>query len=319
MDKRYIITAHDYPEQLKRMIDRLSDENSTFYIHVDLKSDITQFKNIVSNTNVRFINTRVDCIWGDISQVTATLNLLEVAMKDAPKNSMIIFISGQDYPIKSPKYIDAYLESHGEYDFLDYTTTPIPKDSDIYKTRVKKYKINLSSQREDFVILDSIFSFNPGNLKTILQLLVKGKLRAKDFFMLFNPKRKSIFKEHYKGTNWFCLTRATLEKIMAYLDLHKDRLLKYYRYTLCPDEQIFHTILHEIMKEDKTIKLMDNLHFVDWERKNVPLPVTFSKEDKGLLLDQPEHKLFARKFRMDVDGEILDLIDQKVESRSVAP
>ncbi len=312
MDKKYIVTAHEYPEQLKRLIDRLKDEKSSFYIHIDLKSDLSHFTSLIKYKNVSFIEDRVDCIWGDLSQVIATINLLKVATKDMTNNSKVIFLSGQDYPIKSLEHIDYYLDSHKEYDFIDYDMSPIPKDSDIYRTRVKKYKINLSSQREDFVIVDSILSFNLSNLKNIIHLLGNNKIKLKDFFILFNIKRKSIFKEHYKGTNWFCFNLTTVEKIMKYVNQNKEKLFAYYKYTLCADEQIFHTILNEIMKKDKTIKLKPNIHFVDWSKKNVPLPVTFSKKDLDLLLNQPEHKLFARKFCLDMDSEILDLIDKNI-------
>ena len=55
LDKIYIITAHKRPEQLERLIHQLNDAYSSFYIHIDLKSDIGDFEYLNSITNVELI------------------------------------------------------------------------------------------------------------------------------------------------------------------------------------------------------------------------------------------------------------------------
>jgi hypothetical protein len=64
------------------------------------------------------------------------------------------------------------------------------------------------------------------------------------------------------------------------------------------------------MEKDNSIKVKLNLHFIDWDRKDVSLPVTFKQEDIQLLLQQPEQKLFARKFDVNIDEHILNLLDE---------
>jgi hypothetical protein len=71
MKKVYIIQAHKNPEQLRRLIDVLHDDSSTFYIHIDLKSNIEHFIKLINRERVVFIKERVNCIYADYSQVLA--------------------------------------------------------------------------------------------------------------------------------------------------------------------------------------------------------------------------------------------------------
>ena len=313
LTKNYIITVHKNPRQLKRLIDRLNDDNSLFFIHVDLKTDIRTFEHLQQKSNVIFIDKRIDCVWGDFSQVRATLNLIDKVLQ-YNKHGYIIFISGQDYPIKSNSEINNYLKQNSNYDFIDYELDPIDKNSNTYETRIKKYKINLSSSRGDHILLHSIFSLTKSDLKTILKVLIKRRINPLIFRPIFTLKRKSMFKYHYKGTNWWCLKTSTVEKAYKYYLSNQKYLNNYYKYTLCADEQFFQTILKELSTIDTTINILPNLHFIDWSRKNEPRPATFKITDSELLFNQPKNKLFARKFDSDVDEEILNLLDQKLSS-----
>jgi len=47
MEKNYIILVHENPQQLLRLIKALDDNKSFFYIHVDKKVDIQDFKELI--------------------------------------------------------------------------------------------------------------------------------------------------------------------------------------------------------------------------------------------------------------------------------
>ena len=100
--------------------------------------------------------------------------------------------------------------------------------------------------------------------------------------------------------------------MLVFIEKNKDELYRYYKYTICADELFFHTLLKELMKNDHSIKIKSSLHYIDWQRKNVSLPVIFKVEDFNLLQGQSINFLFARKFDTDVDESILDLIDKKI-------
>ena len=77
MQKNYLILAHKNPLQLGRMIERLDDGASKFFIHLDAKTPIESFTACLEGAHIRFIEPRERCVWGDFSIVRATIHLME--------------------------------------------------------------------------------------------------------------------------------------------------------------------------------------------------------------------------------------------------
>lgn len=309
--KTYLIQAHKNPKQLKRLIECLDDSISEFYIHIDLKSNFSSFKEIINKPNVFFIDNRVDCIWGDYSQVQATLNLLQNALSNPQKEGHLIFLSGQDYPIKPLHDFDEFLKIYGDHEFISYSFNPIPLESEIFIERIEKYKINLSSERGDFLLLPPFFKCSFKDKRAYVKHLVKGRIHFNEFISIFINKREALFDFYYKGSQWWCLKSSTALQILNYYLNDKEKIDTYFKYTFCPDELFFHTIIKKIMQNDNSIKIMPNLHFIDWNRSGVTLPVTFQEADFDILFKQPDNKMFARKFDIECCERILDLIDEK--------
>lgn len=309
MKKTYIIAAHKNPDQLKRLIEVLLDENSMFYIHVDLKIDLKIFTSKINFPKVYFIKERVNCIWGDYSQVIATVNLLRNAVFRKVPSSKILFLSGQDYPIKSIQEIDEYFYKNKEYEFISFDEIPYDQTNKLYVNRVLKYKINVCNEKGDFRLLSPILCSGFANLTLFISLVLKNRIKRYEILSFIRVGRKSIFEENFKGSNWWAFNYSTAVKILAYIEKNKIKLDNYYNYTLCADEQFFHTILKELMKSEDSIKIKSSLHYIDWQRKNVSLPVIFTAVDFNLLREQSSGFLFARKFDIYKDESILDLID----------
>ena len=103
----YLIQCHKSAEQINELIKRLSADteeyNTDFYIHVDAKSDICD--KIITAENIILLKKRVNVKWGHISQVEATLELMSTAVNANKGYDYLWLISGQDYPIKSNKFI----------------------------------------------------------------------------------------------------------------------------------------------------------------------------------------------------------------------
>ncbi len=310
MKKNYLIQAHKSPDQLLRLINRLDDGESFFYIHIDKKSDFNTFSTILTQPNVNLIEKRVDCIWGDFSQVEATLNLIKEVIKDN-REAYTIFISGQDYPVKSNSYINSYLKENREFEHIEFKLDPIPQNNNEYYTyRIRNKKVNFSSQKEDFILfppLNAILACYKIPIR-FGQLLFKRRF---DLIQeLFKKKKSSPFDLHYYGSQWWAFRYETLLKIYNYIISNEKILYDFYKYTLCADELFFQTILKHLMKSDKRIKIKDNLTFADFVRGDGNSPITFTKTDFPSLLSQPENKLFARKFDVDIDNKIFDLLDE---------
>jgi alr4323 protein len=310
MQINYIILTHKSPTQLERLIAKLDDEEATFFVHIDLKTNIEQFK-YLQKENVIFLEDRVDVAWGDFSIVQATLNAMKsvVAHKN---NGYTILLSGQDYPIKSKKEIKEYFSKNQDFDFIDGTNIKETNWHN-YRRRTIARKINFSS-RGKYAVIFSVFDIRSLSdfcsfWYNILKFVYFSPLKnyGKLFSHLFK-KRKVPFSTQYGGSAWWALRHSTIKKILDLIDERKE-IVEYYRECLLPDEMIFQTLIHIIPNYDGQTK--DTINYANWERKNCSLPVVFDENDLEELLQQPSHKLFARKFDIEQKGTgILDRIDK---------
>ncbi|MBW1657719.1 beta-1,6-N-acetylglucosaminyltransferase [Flavobacterium quisquiliarum] len=302
----YIILAHRYPKQIRRLIEKLATPESCFYIHIDKNVPIDPFLNELSDlSNVSFVTERREGIWGDLGIVIATLNALKQIVQDE-KSGYCVLMSGQDYPIKSNNDIQRYLKSNSGNDFIDVFPLPAKYWS---TDRIIKYKFNLSSRKGHFILIGSVLDsdfFSKKNFRKIYTLIKAGRF---DFrFKIFNKRRYPNYIKPYGGSQWWALTLDTVKKIIAFVDEHPD-FVEYHTYSLLPDEMFYQSIVMHLIEKEKGITIMPLVTYINWEKKECDLPVTFTSLDFDELISQPESKLFARKFDSTIDEDILTKID----------
>lgn len=309
MQKNYLILAHKNPLQLSRMIERLDDGASKFFIHLDAKTPIEPFAACLEGGHIRFIEPRERCVWGDFSIVRATIHLMEAASKE---QGVFILMSGQDYPIQSQGHINAFLESNKEFDFIEIEPLEEKWKPKMVKDKLEHYHILHSEERGHSNCYApfahcSVFQ----KLRTLTHLL-KGRLSQKNFRLLCSlPKRVAPFERQYAGSQFWAFSERTFYTILNYIREHKAALEGYYKYTSSSDEIYFHSVLMNLVAKDSTIKLKDPITYVNYFRKNnVFITEDFDK------LTSAKGKLFARKFDTDIDIEILDKLDSYQENES---
>lgn len=304
MEKIYLILAHKSSEQIEKQINALQEEKVTFYIHIDLKSDLNEFKNLERIPNVILIKERVDCIWGDFSIVIATLNLIKNVIKNH-NDGFCILMSGNDYPIKSKKVINSFLNENKDKIFINLRNAETVWPN--FNERIDKYRINLSSNRDHFLLLKQ------GLSKKNLKHFIKGRIALKDFiFVLFKKRKININMKFYGGSQWWAMNINDLIKIYDFIQSNKSELFPFFKYSHVPDEFFFHTIIMYVIQNDNADKIQDSLTYVNWSRKNCKLPVTFGINDISELRNQPTIKLYARKFDINFDKEIFEEIDKNI-------
>ena len=309
MQKNYLILAHKNPLQLSRMIERLDDGASKFFIHLDAKTPIEPFAACLEGGHIRFIEPRERCVWGDFSIVRATIHLMEAASKE---QGVFILMSGQDYPIQSQGYINAFLESNKEFDFIEIEPLEEKWKPKMVKDKLEHYHILHSEERGHSNCYApfahcSVFQ----KLRTLTHLL-KGRLSQKNFRLLCSlPKRVAPFEHQYAGSQFWAFSERTFYAVLNYIREHKAALEEYYKYTSSPDEIYFHSVLMDLVAKDSTIKLKEQITYVNYFRKNnVFITEDFDK------LTSAKGKLFARKFDADIDIEILNKLDSYQENES---
>lgn len=304
MKKIYLILAHKSPEQLEKQINALFDEQSKFYIHIDLKSDLNLFNDLKKIPNVVLIKERVDCIWGDFNIITATLNLMKNVIKNH-NEGFCILMSGNDYPIKSRKFINSFLSKNSDKIFIDLKEAE--KVWPTFNQRIEKYRINISSQRGNALQLKQGITINT------LKHYIRGRINLTDLKRILLKKRKiNIKMKFYGGSQWWAMNVCNLNNVCDFVKKNERQLFDFFKYSHVPDEFFFHSIIMHLIENGIQMEIQESLTYVNWKRKNCSLPVTFKTIDYNELIEQPPNKLFARKFDINSDKQILDIIDKNL-------
>jgi len=288
--KAYIILAHKNPDQLERLIDRLDDGLSSFFIHIDKSSFMNKGTAIYTkNENIELVPGVVTA-WGSFGLVEATLNAMATVRKRSDDFERIILLSGQDYPIKSNDYINEFFSSSEYSVFMDSFLLPNYEkwdlDGGIY--RVNKYFFGFSF-------------FNKYAAKTI------------NFLSSYIALLRRVIQnemQHFYGSQWWTMDMYTLSYVLDYV-LNNPGYSKFHKYTFAPDELFFQTILLN-SKDEKLSKsiLNDNKMFMKWANSSSASPEILRKNDFDEILKSSA--LFARKFDNNIDLSILKLIDKEI-------
>jgi hypothetical protein len=309
MNINYIILAHKNPTQVGRLVKALNVSSVFFYIHIDKKTEIEPFlKELNHFKNVYFfIEERVNVIWGNISQVEATMIGIKKIISDN-RNGYCVLMSGQDYPIKSNKYIFNFFKNNYGMNFI--RSKPI---EEVWKAksasyRVHKYNFHLIDNMRTRTSITNIYNkefFTKHNIKCLVKLIISKK-RIHAFKIFFIRKFPKSLKA-YGGNQWWAFPIETVKYIDEYIDENKF-YLKYHKFTHIPDEIFFQSIISNNFDKNK---IRDSITFVDWSAKNRPLPVTFNSSDLETLKAN-SYFLFARKFNP--ESRILDLLDRDLRN-----
>ncbi|MGB6129461.1 MAG: beta-1,6-N-acetylglucosaminyltransferase, partial [Psychrilyobacter sp.] len=187
-------------------------------------------------------------------------------------------LSGQDLPIKSHSEIISFLSEDIHREFLH-----IASDYKNYNWRILRY----SPWSESKSIRN--FPLNKINSTSIkLQNLLNIK---KPFFNNINI---------YMGSSWFTITNDAVEYILNNID---DKLIEGFKSTTCSDEHFIQTLLMNSPFKDNVVG--ENIVYIDWSEGN-PNPKVLTMDDYSKL--KGSNKLFARKFDIDIDSDIINKI-----------
>jgi glycosyltransferase involved in cell wall biosynthesis len=274
----YLILTHKKPYQVLRLVNALTTENTYFIIHIDNKIDETPFRlSIGDRENIFFCKHRKTVNWAGFSQIEATMELIREMIVRIGFPDYVHLLSGQDFPIKSNECIFDYFEKNRGTNFIEYFSLPSDNWNDgMERIRYKWY-------------IDDV-----GYAKAT-ELVQKQK--PHDFLPNIVP---------YGGSTWWSLTGECVANIFNECN-QGSQLYEFYKYTVSPDEMLFHTFL--MNSEYKNTIKNYNLRKIDWSAK-LPHPKTWQSEHFEELINSP--RLFARKFDADFDSEILNKLETHI-------
>ncbi len=271
-----LIITYTSARHTERMIRCLDNGDFDFYIHLDKKVDIQTHSNLFNKKNIHFVEDRKDIKWAGYSTTEAILNGIRRIKASGIRYDFVNLISGQDYPIKSAAYISAFLQQNIGKEFIRYS------DFDEWKEgwkRVRKYYF-------------TDFRF-------------KGQYIAQGIINFFAPKRKfPLYKKLY-GREMFWMLSLDCALYVANVIDSNPELSRFLKYTWAAEEFIFQTIILNSPYKDKVVN--DHYRYIVWPAGAASPRILLTADFDDMMASEA---LFGRKFNIDIDENILDLLDK---------
>lgn len=288
----YLVFAYKNPQLLKREIRLLSSDNSAFFLHIDKKTDLRDFKGI-QGENIFFVDERIPVYWAEFSGVRAVLLLIRQALAYSREYEYLVLLSGSEYVLRSRPYIEEFLEANKGCEFIRLIKVPAP-GKPLSRVTTVRYESDQPVRR------------------FASRALAKIGLAQRDY-------RKYLGQlEPYSGRTWWALTRNACEYILRF-DEQNPHIAQFFKDTFAPEEAFFHTILGN---SEFRSRARGNLVYEDWSvRGSHPAMICethiklFESQEKVFdLYEGAAELLFARKFSDD-NLYLVDRIDEMIRRK----
>lgn len=228
MRHAFLIIAHTEPELLKTLVSLLDHPGSDIFVHIDAKSDITQFSGIRTKySKLRFCEKRIDVRWGTDSQIETELLLFETAA--AYEYDYYHLLSGIDLPLKPISEIFDFFEKNKGHIFLG-----AGKAEGHHRIRARYY----------YRFIHRTFNL-PRRLFVFFQKIIRLH-RNKDI-------------EIWCGHNWGDFTHDFVSVLLK----NREWVWRRFRCSYCGDELYKATFMHEFGYADKD---KGTTRHIDWNR-----------------------------------------------------
>jgi len=325
----YILAIYKNPEQVFRLFEKLNTGNTVFVIHISRNSN-KSFNEIIRSFFKNFDNVYF-CkrIWVSVFRidiVDAVINAIETLHKNNVSFDYITSLSGQDYPIKSNRQIFEFLKSNQGKEFITYHPLVFDNEADYKNTqwgrketyRYEDYwiKFNRNGKLHRF----PIHRFVNKPLWNVIKIYVyefPQYIRHKKLIRetldligsLYFAKKKKFIKGYnpYGGWAWWTLTYEC-SKYLLNTYRQNPKFKHFFKYSWTPDEMVYQTILLNSPFKNNIVN--DDLREISFKNKENSHPKIYSVEDYELIKNSD--KFFARKFDMNIDSKILDMIDKEL-------
>lgn len=312
MKHAILIMTHTKPNQVKRLLRYFPEDKCVCFLHVDSKADFDyqSFKKEVEDefSNCIVLEKRLSGILACWSLVEVTMLLLKEAYFYGKQNRIHFdyyrLLSGQDYPIRTFELYDDLLNSEYPRNFVGVE----------WPNRRNHVEMKFARWR-----MDSIreWAYNLTRMRVAGKVLV-GVVHTIELLVAvlgFTP-RSYCEKRGINvagGASWWTITNQFAEYVINRYD-EKDIITSICQ-NLATPEEIYFQLLYvnsSFFQLDKNKKHY-NLTYCNYGRRQQVVdghthPWVTADYDELILSDC----FFARKFDMELDCEILDLLDLNI-------
>jgi len=297
MKLAFLISAHTDPYHLVRLISSLPDD-SDFFIHIDLKSDESQFKELLEGDNrVHFLQHRVNVMWGSINEVEYQMELIRAAINNSYEYTKLITISGLDYPVWSKGQITSFFDANVEQDYL------VGNDISSQNNENKLYREY------------RFFSARPwkyGSLKS------KFRVALRKISYLLGKHKPTVFSAEgkqyrlYKGSAWWAISPKIAKLVLDVWDNNRE-FKDYFKTSFGPAETFIQTVVFNSPEKNSCIEQLG-----PWQTLESTAPLTyfyyypvikiFTEEDFDTIISSG--KMFCRKTISGKSDKLIELLEQ---------
>ncbi|WP_347266917.1 beta-1,6-N-acetylglucosaminyltransferase [Paracoccus sp. (in: a-proteobacteria)] len=217
-----IMLCHDEPQIATRMARVWAEGAEAVAIHVDVRVEAATLARMGRDLGERpdvLFSPRHACEWGRFSLVRATQEAAELLLRRCPELTHVILVSGACLPLRPVSDLCAYLARHPRRDFIESVTA-----ADVGWT--------VGGLNEERFTLRFPFSFRRQRKLFDRYVDLQRRLRLQ--------RRIPQGLVPHLGSQWWCLTRATLAAILT--DPRRPEFDRYFSHVWIPDESYFQTL-----------------------------------------------------------------------------
>lgn len=273
----YLIVSHNNFEILKTCVRMVDDPRNDVFILFDKKTHVPD--DVLRDIAAQARESRVEFLkpmvvnWGAYSLVEAEVRLIEAACKADDYGYLHLF-QGVDLPIKTQDHIHRFFDEHQGTEFVN-----IGFDDHRWFRKCRYH---------NFFAQNRFYRHN-----IFLKLLNYGVVYTERALHISVNKDITL----YHGSGLFSITG----EFARYVVDHKDEIKRRYKYSLAADDVFIHTLLMASPFKGRLLYLDEantsNARLID---RTLPhkrnSPHVWELSDKDIILNQPEHMCFSRKF-----------------------
>ena len=311
----YFIASHVNPEQVVRLIRACrtsGNPNARVLVHHDYKVSNLDAPSVEAMGNVDVLRDHVKVDWGGFTQCLMIRRSMQWLL-DNHDVEWVVYLSGQDYPIKplaqverelSLSAYDGYLDAkpasackwHNGYGRYHYRYFSLPKFPGVH--RMRRYlrrrthaQVRAGNVAPRFVV--------PGHKHG------STKIGVRPIGSPFNDQFQCFY-----GSSWWTLNRRAIQSMCRTMDERPELVAHYRRILWAPNESFFMTLL----MNDRSLNLCttDNKRLISWTHPETGHPDVLMVKDWDKILASDAH--FARKIDQRVDAKLIDMLDTHVRT-----
>jgi hypothetical protein len=309
----YFVASHVNPDQVARLIRACrssGNPNARVVVHHDYKVSNLDAPSVEALGNVHVLRDHVKVDWGGFTQCLMIRRSMQWLL-DNHDVDWVVYLSGQDYPIKPLAQVERELAASAYDGYLDakpaeqcswangfgryhYRYFNVPRFPGMH--RVRRYLRKRTREQ--------VKSGNPAP-RIVAPSPKHGPLK------IGVRPLSSPFDENfgcYYGSSWWTLNRRAIQSMCRTMDERPDLVAHYRRILWAPNESFFMTLL----MNDRSLNLCptNNKRFISWTHPETGHPDVLTVKDFDRLAASDAH--FARKIEGRVDAKLIDLLDQHI-------